>query len=358
MKLSVSMWSVVSVVKAGKMDLPGFVEFAARQQVNGAQGVELLDYFWRDRTAELPKVKKQVADAGLALAVYSIGNDFFQPDREAWARQQAANVLWLPSLQAGMNYYHHDGLLQQARSNVFDVSRTSINPGFGTRAIGTGVPAVPGVFARFAVSDAIHRPEIAAWQTDARSHASDATRNQVLLDTALAYLNLLEAYQRKAIAQESLANARELANLTRSFAETGQGLQADADRAATELTVRQNAVEQAQEAVGVASARLAQQLSIDPSREILPAEPVLIPLDLISCEQTPHELVALGLRTRPELAENCALVQAAAKELERVRQAPLLPSVLLGMSYGGFGGGQGEALEEPDLGIALHAHGP
>ena len=37
MKLSVSMWSVVYVVKAGKMDLPGFVEFAARQQVNGAQ---------------------------------------------------------------------------------------------------------------------------------------------------------------------------------------------------------------------------------------------------------------------------------------------------------------------------------
>ena len=89
MKLSVSMWSVVNVVKAGKMDLRGFVEFAARQQVNGAQGVELLDYFWRDRAAELPKVKQQVADAGLALAVYSIGNDFFQPDREAWARQLA-----------------------------------------------------------------------------------------------------------------------------------------------------------------------------------------------------------------------------------------------------------------------------
>jgi sugar phosphate isomerase/epimerase len=89
MKLSVSMWSVVSVVKAGKMDLRGFVEFAARQQENGAQGVELLDYFWRDRAVELPQVKQQVADAGLALAVYSIGNDFFQPDKEAWAQQLA-----------------------------------------------------------------------------------------------------------------------------------------------------------------------------------------------------------------------------------------------------------------------------
>ena len=87
MKLSISMWSVVSVVKAGQMDLRGFVEFAATQQANGAQGVELLDYFWRDQAAELPQVKRQIADAGLALAVYSIGNDFFQPDPEVRRRQ-------------------------------------------------------------------------------------------------------------------------------------------------------------------------------------------------------------------------------------------------------------------------------
>ena len=43
MKLSISMWSVVSAVRQGRMDLPGFIEFAAQQQQNGAQGVELLD---------------------------------------------------------------------------------------------------------------------------------------------------------------------------------------------------------------------------------------------------------------------------------------------------------------------------
>jgi sugar phosphate isomerase/epimerase len=83
------MWSVFSAVQAGKMDLPGFIEFAARQQENGAEGVELLDFFWRDREAELPKTRRQVADAGLALAVYSIGNDFFQPDRSQWVAQLA-----------------------------------------------------------------------------------------------------------------------------------------------------------------------------------------------------------------------------------------------------------------------------
>ncbi len=89
MKLSISMWSVVSSVRQGRIDLPGFVEFAARQQENGARGVELLDYFWRDRTVEMGKVKQQIADAGLELAVYSIGNDFFQPDRALWEQQLA-----------------------------------------------------------------------------------------------------------------------------------------------------------------------------------------------------------------------------------------------------------------------------
>lgn len=86
MKLSVSMWSVVYPVRAGQMDMAGFVDFAAKQD---ADGVELLDYFWKDKASELPKVKKQIADAGLELAVYSVGNDFFQPDRAVWEKQLA-----------------------------------------------------------------------------------------------------------------------------------------------------------------------------------------------------------------------------------------------------------------------------
>lgn len=89
MKLSISMWSVVSAVRAKRIDLPGFIEFAAQQQENGARGVELLDYFWTDRDAEMDKVKRQLTDAGLELAVYSIGNDFFQPERAAWEKQLA-----------------------------------------------------------------------------------------------------------------------------------------------------------------------------------------------------------------------------------------------------------------------------
>jgi sugar phosphate isomerase/epimerase len=86
MKLSVSMWSVVHPVRAGTMDMHGFIDFAASQNVDG---VELLDYFWADKEVQLPQIKKQIADAGLELAVYSVGNDFFQPDRKVWEKQMA-----------------------------------------------------------------------------------------------------------------------------------------------------------------------------------------------------------------------------------------------------------------------------
>ena len=82
MKLSVSMWSVVKTVEAGQMSLAKFIEYAARQ---GIEGVELLDHFWTDEKTEIPQVKKLMADADLKLAVYSIGNDFFQPDASARA---------------------------------------------------------------------------------------------------------------------------------------------------------------------------------------------------------------------------------------------------------------------------------
>lgn len=120
MQLSVSMWSVVKPVREGKLDLAGFLDFAAAQQV---EGVELLDYFWTDRQAQIAQVKRQAADLGLKLAVYSIGNDFFQPDPAARTAQLASlrdgvdtanalevNILRVFSGNAKEGYALQDGL--------------------------------------------------------------------------------------------------------------------------------------------------------------------------------------------------------------------------------------------------------
>jgi outer membrane protein TolC len=97
--------------------------------------------------------------------------------------------------------------------------------------------------------------------------------------------------------------------------------------------------------VQVASVRLARQLSDDPTAPFEPMEPAVAPIDMISFDASTRELVTIGLSCRPELAESRWLVQEAVDRLNRERHAPLLPSVLLGASYGGFGGGLGSDIE-------------
>ena len=86
MKLSLSMYSCVRAVQAGQLDLMGFVDYAAAQ---GVAGVELLDIFWTDSERELPLVKGRIADAGMDVAVYSISNNFIQPEASARAQELA-----------------------------------------------------------------------------------------------------------------------------------------------------------------------------------------------------------------------------------------------------------------------------
>jgi sugar phosphate isomerase/epimerase len=78
------MWSLVSYARAGRIDAPGFVSYAAQI---GAQGVELLDVFWKDRQRELPQVMARLRESGLPVSAYAIGNDLVQPDTQQRAQQ-------------------------------------------------------------------------------------------------------------------------------------------------------------------------------------------------------------------------------------------------------------------------------
>ena len=260
---------------------------------------------------------------------------------EAYAQVDRADVLWLPSLRAGVNYNKHEGPIQDVAGNVFNTSRGALYGGLGAGAVGAGSPSVPGLVAHFHLTDAIFQPKIARHQASSRQYAATSARNDVLCDSAVAYLELLRAEQRLAIAREAREKTNRIATLTGEFARVGQGATADHDRSLAELAARDGDLSQAEESVQTASAKLAVLIHADPSVAITTNEPVVIPLSFTSPESTAHELVAQGLRRRPELAEHRQLVGEACERLRREKYAPLIPSVLLGMSYGGFGGGLG-----------------
>ncbi len=264
--------------------------------------------------------------------------------RGAFAQLRGARVLWLPSIQAGINYQNHTGPFQNSDGSITVANRSALEAGLGMDAVGGGAPAIPGLSAKFSVADAVYQPRVAGQQVAAIQHAAAATSHDVLLSAALAYLDLLRAFQQQAIAQETLNNAKKLGDMTADFAHAGQGNQADADRAQTEVALRKNALAQAAAQVRVASAALVELLNLPPDCTLVPEEPIIVPIELISQEAGMAQLVNDGLSRRPEIAESRHLVCAAEEQLNRERYAPLLPNVLVDVSQGGFGGGPGSTI--------------
>src|SRR5262249_30095770 len=53
--------------------------------------------------------------------------------RQAKARLQGARALWLPTLDAGIEYNRHEGQIQDTSGNVIDVRRSSLFVGGGPK---------------------------------------------------------------------------------------------------------------------------------------------------------------------------------------------------------------------------------
>lgn len=268
--------------------------------------------------------------------------------QEAYARLDRANTLWLPTIQAGVSYHNHDGNYQASNGEIVDVHRNSLQYGLGNGATGAGTTPQPGIVASFHLADAIFEPRIARTTAWARGHNASGVRNEQLLRVSIAYLNLLSASQRWSIVDDSATRTTALAKLTEDFAATGQGLRADAERLQTEQFLVQDRAAMAREQIDVASAELAEALSIDATVPIVPLDPMAVPIEMVDGEMTRATLIATGLANRPELKEARALVAAACEAYRREQYAPLVPSVLLGFSNGQFGGGLGNDPDDVD----------
>ena len=264
--------------------------------------------------------------------------------REAYADLERAHVLWLPSIQAGASYHHHEGVLQDSSGNILNAPQSSLQTGLGAGAVGAGTTPSPGIVAQFQLVDAIFQPAIAQRNAWAQEHARDAVLNDQLLEAAVAYQELLRTHQLRAIALQTVSGSEQLVRLTTDYANAGQGTRADADRSQAELALRKNNAARAEEAVAVASARLAQVLSMSNGNQIVPVEESIAPIDLITSDDPSQDQLAIALGNRPELKESHDLVAAACERLRRERYAPLVPSVLLGASYDGFGGGMNDTI--------------
>lgn len=258
---------------------------------------------------------------------------------ESVALRQLAAARFLPSINPGMNYDTHAGNLQQSNGNILSVNRSAVYVGAGSMAVAAGTVSIPGVFLGGNTAVGIFDYLESRQLVRQREFENIAVRNQVFLQVALAYSELLRAEGRHAVALQAREEARAIARLTADYAETGQGRYADANRAATELQRRESYIKQVESELITASARLCQLLNLDPSIRLHPTDAYVVPHPLVPDPIPVAELIALGLLRRPELGAQRASVIQGLLMLDAARALPFSPTIYIGYSAGGFGGG-------------------
>jgi outer membrane protein TolC len=261
------------------------------------------------------------------------------------AQRQYAAAQILPNVNYGLNVDQHQGVLQQSTGKILHVNRDSLYLGLGANAVAAGTVNIPGIVFSGNVSEGIFAALATRQIVRQRALESDAVRNDVLLRVATAYMELLRATGRRAITAQTRADGAEMARITANFAKTGQGRQSDADRAAAEVLLLNTQLQQADADIEVASARLAQLLSLDPSVRLHPTDGWAVPAPIVPDPIPLPELLAIALTQRPELQAQQAAIRTALLYLRGAKVLPFSPMVIAGFSNGAFGGGSNLATD-------------
>jgi outer membrane protein TolC len=291
---------------------------------------------------DLPTALRLADERNLDVAIY------VERVAEATAKLTQARLLAVPSLRVGASTHRHDGTLQETSGNIVDADRVARFSGFGAGAVGAGDVSQPGLSMSVDIADAIFQPLVAR-QNRAAVVASQVTnRRAVLVDVAGAYLEWIRARSERNIVDEALARAGELATLTASYAEAGEGLRADAEMAAVQPLLWEQRRAAADERIEAAAAELSRLLRLDSGVALEPIESAVPSIEIFDGNESLEELVAQAVDGRPETEQLDALVAAAEDDLTAQRYGWFIPSVSLGYSSGQFGGGPGSTVANTD----------
>ncbi len=236
--------------------------------------------------------------------------------RQGLALLLQAKVLWIPNLNAGVDYFRHDGFSQNLfTGGLFQKGRQSFFVGGG--------PSLS-----VALTDAIFEPLAARRVVASREANLQAARNDALLNVTQAYFVLQEARGRLVGVDATIVRAQKLVDLATGLA-PALIAPLEINRAKTELQSLRQSREIAIRDWRVASASLAEVLLLDPEVLLEPIEPPFVEITLIPADQTATELVPIALNNRPEIASQRELLAAAELRLREEKKRPFLPSLIV-----------------------------
>ncbi len=282
-------------------------------------------------------------DLATALRLADVANPTIGKARtsvlEALAQQLTARTLLVPSLNGGVGYHGQNGVLQRSSGKMLLISEQSLYLGGGAFTVAAETLRIPMVNILSPITDAWFEPLAARQRVAARRFLVKATENQILMEVAVLQLELIRHYTLLETHRLSESQAYQIVQAVGQYAVTGQGRQADYDRAKAEWRYRRADVIEAEQGMAVAVARLAQRLNLDPSIRLHPAGGPVVPLNLVNIDTPPEMLIQTALRQRPDLAARSAEIGEAEAHVKQEIGRPFLPTLWVGFSAGAFGGG-------------------
>jgi outer membrane protein TolC len=307
------------------------------------EGLPLGDPFTSRQLRPMQRVDVVLIDLATVLSLAGIQNPelLLAQTRvsEALAVRQLAAAQLLPTINLGTNYDGHTGQLQQSSGNILNVQRQALFFGAGANAVAAGTVNIPGVVWNLNVSDSIYSALVSKQMVAQRQFESEAARNAVLLHVVSAYLDLLEANGIRSVRLDVRKSSSEVARVTAAFAKSGQGLPADAKRAAVELYNRDSDLTIADARAEQVSATLARLVGLDPSVRYHPIDNFIVPHSIVPNELSLQESLVIAMLQRPELKAQQTAVVKSLMQLNAAKVLPFSPNIFIGFSVGGFGGG-------------------
>jgi outer membrane protein TolC len=278
---------------------------------------------------DLPAAIRLADERNLDVAI------FLARIEAADAKLRQARLAAVPSVRVGTTEDRHDGTIQETSGNVIDADRAS-----RFRGVTAG--------ATIDVADAIFRPLAARQSRTAAAAAAAANRHQVLVQVAAAYIRLVQARAELDVVARVLDRARDLAALTADYAESGEGLLADAEMAGVQPALWEQRAAMAAERAAGANAELVRLLHFDADVDLHPVDAAPPAIDLFAGTEPVTELVARAQDGHPETEQADALLAAAEAGITAERYGWFVPSVSLSVNAGDFGGGPGSSIGSMD----------
>lgn len=242
----------------------------------------------------------------------------------AWvaeAQLLRANVLWVPSLNAGANYIRHDGYGPDLNRGI-DTAERPLAQDVNFLYAGGGITQ------DVALADAIFQPLQAKQVLKSKRWDIQTAKNDALYMTAKAYFTVHQFRGQYAAALDVVDRGNKLVERI-SHLSKDLVPRVEVNRAKRELADIEQQAAAARQDWRVSSADLTQVLRLDPRVVVVPREEDHLQITLIEPQRQLDELIPIGLVNRPELASQQSIVKAVAERIRREKGRILMPSVML-----------------------------